>query len=116
MSAAAAPRPVVTYPMGDPRAGQVGGDPGVRLTAWVTGLVQGVGFRWWVRSEADRLGLAGSATNLPDGRVEVVAVGGRHACVELLALLSGPSAPGRVTAISHEWSEPEGRHSGIAGL
>jgi acylphosphatase len=102
--------------VGDPRAGHVGGDPDVRLTAWVDGLVQGVGFRWWVRSQAARFGLAATATNLPDGRVEVVAVGGRRACGELLALLSGSSAPGRVTAVTHEWGEPEGRHSGIAGL
>ena len=47
----------------------------VRLTAWVHGRVQGVGFRWWARSQALKLGLRGSATNLPDGRVEVVAEG-----------------------------------------
>ncbi len=52
----------------------------VRLTAWVDGLVQGVGFRWWVRSRAAGLGLTGTATNLPDGRVEVIAEGGRRAC------------------------------------
>ncbi len=48
---------------------------GARLTAWVTGRVQGVGFRWWVRSNALELGLAGFAENLADGRVKVVAEG-----------------------------------------
>ena len=33
----------------------------VRLTAWVHGHVQGVGFRWWTRSRALELGLTGFA-------------------------------------------------------
>ena len=41
----------------------------VRLTAWVHGRVQGVGFRWWTRSRALELGLTGYAANRPDGRV-----------------------------------------------
>ncbi|HUG27877.1 MAG TPA: acylphosphatase [Gemmatimonadales bacterium] len=41
----------------------------------VHGLVQGVGFRWFVRVEARRRGLAGSVRNLPDGSVEVVVQG-----------------------------------------
>ena len=40
-----------------------------RLTAWVHGRVQGVGFRWWTRARALELGLVGHATNHPDGRV-----------------------------------------------
>jgi acylphosphatase len=41
----------------------------------VSGRVQGVFFRASARSEAERLGLAGRANNLDDGRVEVVASG-----------------------------------------
>lgn len=59
----------------------------IRLNAWVRGRVQGVGFRWWTRSRALELGLVGSASNLADGRVEVVAEGPREACEKLLALL-----------------------------
>lgn len=47
----------------------------VRVTTFVSGWVQGVGFRWWVRSRALELGLSGHARNCPDGRVEVVAQG-----------------------------------------
>jgi acylphosphatase len=80
----------------------------VRLTAWVRGRVQGVGFRWWVRSRALELGLAGSAANLADGRVEVVAEGPRAACERLLALLRGGGTPGTVTGVSQRWTEARG--------
>lgn len=46
---------------------------GVRLL--VSGRVQGVGFRWFIRRAALGLGLAGRVRNLPDGRVEVEAMG-----------------------------------------
>ena len=46
-----------------------------RLTAFVSGHVQGVGFRWWARSRGLELGLVGYARNLEDGRVEIVAQG-----------------------------------------
>lgn len=41
----------------------------------IHGRVQGVGFRWWTRRTADRLGIAGSVRNLSDGTVEVRAAG-----------------------------------------
>ncbi|MFA1549487.1 acylphosphatase [Actinomadura chokoriensis] len=87
----------------------------VRITAWVRGRVQGVGFRWWVRSRALELGLAGSAANLGDGRVEVVAEGPRSRCLRLLELLDGdaPGRPGKVTGVVERWSEPRGEGPGF---
>src|SRR3954471_10743582 len=82
--------------------------PMVRLTAWVRGRVQGVGFRWWVRARALELGVFGWAANLPDGRVEVVAEGPRESCERLLGLLRGGGAPGQVTGITERWTEPKG--------
>ena len=78
----------------------------VRLTAWVHGYVQGVGFRWWTRSRALELGLTGYASNRPDGRVQVVAQGPRGACEKLLELLQGGSTPGHVEKVVADWSEP----------
>lgn len=58
----------------------------------IGGMVQGVGFRWFVHRHAARLRLRGWAQNLPDGRVEVVAEGSDEALAELEALLrQGPS-------------------------
>lgn len=82
--------------------------PRVRLTAWVHGQVQGVGFRWWTRSRALELQLVGLARNLQDGRVEVVAEGGREDCEQLLALLRGGCSPGRVDTVVERWSEARG--------
>lgn len=83
-------------------------DGAVRLTAWVRGRVQGVGFRWWVADRAHELGLVGRATNLPDGRVEVVAEGPERACEELLAALRGPGTPGRVSGVADRWTDARG--------
>ncbi|MGV0870764.1 acylphosphatase [Mycolicibacterium sp. XJ879] len=77
----------------------------VRLTAWVHGHVQGVGFRWWTRSRALELGLTGYASNRPDGRVQVVAQGPRDACEKLLELLRSGNTPGRVNNVVAEFSE-----------
>jgi acylphosphatase len=79
-----------------------------RMKALVSGRVQGVGFRYWVRQEADSLELGGSATNLPDGRVEVIADGSRESCEALLAVLRSPGTPGQVSDVSVTWSEADG--------
>lgn len=57
----------------------------------ISGKVQGVGFRWFVREEARRLGVSGWVTNLRTGEVEVKA-GGEQSSLERLrrALQVGP--------------------------
>jgi acylphosphatase len=87
--------------------------PQTRLTAWVAGQVQGVGFRWWTRSRALELGLVGRAANLADGRVEVVAEGSVASCQSLLERLRGTGTPGRVDSVVERFSEPRG---GLAGF
>lgn len=81
-----------------------------RLTAWVHGTVQGVGFRWWTRARALELGLTGSATNYPDGRVLVIAEGEEAAAQRLLTLLeeqpSSSRRPGSVACVVASWGAP----------
>ena len=85
----------------------------VRLTAWVEGRVQGVGFRWWTRARALELGLTGVAENLTDGRVKVVAEGPRQRCDDLLALIEGGQTPGLVRRVVTRWAPALG---GLAGF
>jgi len=87
-------------------------DP-VRLTAEVHGRIQGVGFRWWTRSRALELGLAGHAANLDDGRVEVVAEGPRTACDALLDALRSGAAPGDVGTVVEWFSGARGDLTGF---
>ena len=62
--------------------------PAQRLSATVTGRVQGVGYRWWVRGIADQLGLTGWVMNGPNERtVELLAEGRQEALDELERLL-----------------------------
>ncbi len=62
-----------------------------RLTAYVAGDVQGVGYRAYARRCARTLGLVGYARNLADGAVEVVAEGPRELLERLFAeLRRGP--------------------------
>jgi len=88
-------------------------DPDVRLSAWVHGRVQGVGFRWWTRCRALELGLTGYAANLADGRVLVIAQGPREAGEKLLHLLEGGGTPGRVDKVVADWSQPAEQLSGF---
>lgn len=76
---------------------------------FVSGLVQGVSFRYYTSVEARALGLTGYARNLRDGRVEVLAVG-EPAQLDALGqwLERGPPAArvervGREAAEASEW-------------
>ena len=61
----------------------------VRL--FITGRVQGVGFRWWCVSQATHLGLDGWVRNRLDGSVEAVATGPEDAVDDLVeACRHGP--------------------------
>jgi len=70
---------------------------GVRFL--VSGRVQGVGFRWYVARMAERLELRGYARNLPNGEVEVVAVGVADRLHELEAALRAGPRLSRVTNV-----------------
>jgi len=58
---------------------------------FVSGIVQGVGFRYFTQDEAERLHLSGYVRNLRDGRVEVYAIGSQENLARLRTLVErGP--------------------------
>ncbi len=73
----------------------------------VRGRVQGVGFRWFVYREADRLKLGGFARNLPDGAVEVVCEGPEKSLEVLERALERGPAMARVDALERVDVPPE---------
>ena len=91
------------------RSPGVGGDRGVvRVRALVSGRVQGVWYRESCRREAERLGVAGSVRNRPDGRVEIEAEG-RQTAVEALLVWARHGPPRAVVdTMALEDLVPEG--------
>ena len=80
---------------------------------FVSGQVQGVGFRFFTQEAARREGLTGFVRNLDDGRVEAVAEGDLVAVARFeRALHSGPSLA-RVADVSVEDCPPEQTTSGF---
>lgn len=76
-----------------------------RFTALVSGTVQGVGYRAFVRRHAIDLGLSGSAENLADGRVEVVAEGDEIGLERFLELLRQGPPHAQVRDVDVSWSQ-----------
>lgn len=73
----------------------------------VKGRVQGVWFRDSTRRRALQLGLSGSAVNLPDGSVEVIACGGDDAVTALCDWLWEGPPLARVRSVECEvWDGP----------
>lgn len=57
------------------------------MRAIVSGRVQGVGFRATARGIARQIGVAGSAKNLPDGKVEIYAQGSKEQLDQFILVL-----------------------------
>ncbi len=75
------------------------------------GRVQGVGFRWTVKSLACGFEVAGSVKNLPDGRVELLAQG--RETEEFLEAIRASELAGH---IEQERVSPTGKLSGVKGF
>lgn len=74
---------------------------------WVSGKVQGVFFRASTREQALRLGLSGSARNLADGRVEVIAAGDGRSLEKLARWLQeGPPVAEVAEVVREDWEGP----------
>lgn len=84
-----------------------------RLHATVTGVVQGVNFRYYTMRRARQLGLRGWVANRRDGKVETVAEGPQSSLIEFLEFLhQGPPAA-FVSQVTTRWEEASGEFSGF---
>lgn len=74
---------------------------------WVSGRVQGVGFRFFAEREAKSLGLRGYVRNLADGRVEAYAIGDEKSLRKFKRLLSEGPGSARVTRLEEAEEPPD---------
>jgi len=85
-----------------------------RLSARVIGRVQGVGFRWWARRQADELALVGWVMNAVDERsVELVAEGDPEALAELERRLNQGPPGARVEQVQARRLAASGEFDGF---
>jgi acylphosphatase len=84
-----------------------------RIEASVRGRVQGVGFRYFVRREANRLDLSGWVSNEADGSVRVVAEGPQPALEALLQSVTDGPEGARVDDVSVQWGDARGGLQGF---
>ena len=76
----------------------------------VSGLVQGIGFRYFTSQLADQYGLTGWVRNTPDGKVEIEVEGDRGLVTAFMKEIRiGPSSS-HVTAIDVQWKEYTGEY------
>ena len=82
--------------------------------AIVRGRVQGVLYRDFVATYASEFDLTGSARNLEDGTVEIIAEGDEKHLHTLLAHLKKGPELAEVEDITVEWMEPSGQYDGFS--
>jgi acylphosphatase len=77
---------------------------------FVSGIVQGVGFRFFVQREAEKLRVGGYARNLFDGRVEVLAIGTPAQLDGLKRAIERGPRFSRVSGVREEAAQPDTRY------
>jgi acylphosphatase len=80
----------------------------VRAHIFISGHVQGIGFRWWVRRLAQDLQLSGWVRNLSDGRVEVIAEGEKKKLTKLIELIKKGPEFSKVDEVGVSWKKSSG--------
>lgn len=85
--------------------------PDSRMTVHVTGDVQGVGYRFFAQTRAQRLGLRGYTQNQRDGSVLVVAEGAPDLLTRLLAQLREGPYMANVEQAQAEWGDATGEYA-----
>ncbi|MFP4498952.1 MAG: acylphosphatase, partial [Vulcanimicrobiota bacterium] len=77
----------------------------------IEGVVQGVGFRYFTRQNAQAIGLTGWVRNAPDGSVETVLEGEEHEVQEMIKRLKQGPASSRVDNVDIQWEDYQGEFS-----
>ena len=77
---------------------------------FVSGIVQGVGYRAFTKRKAKELGLKGYVRNLPDGRVEFYAEGEEEKLLSLLKELQKGPFFAKVEKVDYHFLEPRGEY------
>ncbi len=85
-----------------------------RVAVTVRGVVQGVGFRWFVQRTAGGLELDGWVCNRTDGSVELVAEGDADAVAQLLAAVEAGPDGALVTGVTVRHEPPTGVSGGFS--
>ncbi|WP_395244375.1 acylphosphatase [Agromyces sp. MMS24-K17] len=80
----------------------------IRRRVVVSGLVQGVGYRYLARKHAQRLGVVGWVRNLPDGTVEAEIEGDEASVATMLRRLEAGPPGSQVTGLAVEEVAPLG--------
>jgi acylphosphatase len=76
---------------------------------YVSGIVQGVGFRYFAQRMATRMGISGYTRNRNDGRVEVYAIGPAESLAALRAALERGPQSASVSRVVEEDAESDPR-------
>ena len=82
-----------------------------KVHVWVSGNVQGVGFRYFVQDIALKYDLKGWVKNLPDGRVEFIAEGIKGLLNDFLKHVKRGPMVGFVSDMKIDWQEFTGDFS-----
>jgi acylphosphatase len=80
----------------------------IRAHAFISGKVQGVGYRYTTMNAAKKLGLSGWVRNLPDSRVEAVFEGATETVEEMIRWCHQGSDAAVVKDVEVEYSQAQG--------
>jgi acylphosphatase len=84
-----------------------------RATIIVSGLVQGVGFRYYVQRVASQVGLRGRAENLQNGDVRIIVEGERGLIEDLVKSARVGPRSSHVASMTVEWEKPKNEFHGF---
>ena len=83
---------------------------------FISGVVQGVGYRFFARRMAEQLHLAGFAKNLSDGRVEVYAIGPAESLAAFREELNRGPDGSMVSSVAEEDAPVDSRFAKIFSI